>query len=103
MAEKCRAALSRREVAIRDFYDIDHAVRQVGLRPDDMAFLELVGRKLAVPGNEPVDVSEDRLGALQRQLDAELRPVLRDDEFASFDLGRAIRIVQGVAAALTRR
>jgi predicted nucleotidyltransferase component of viral defense system len=33
LAEKFRAALSRREVAIRDFYDIDHAVRNGGLRP----------------------------------------------------------------------
>ena len=35
LAEKARAALSRREVAIRDFYDMDHAVRQQGLRLDD--------------------------------------------------------------------
>ncbi|MBI2903363.1 MAG: nucleotidyl transferase AbiEii/AbiGii toxin family protein, partial [Candidatus Methylomirabilis oxyfera] len=32
MAEKLRAALSRREAAIRDFYDVDHAVRRLGLR-----------------------------------------------------------------------
>lgn len=56
MAEKIRAALSRRDVAIRDFYDIDHAVRQLDFRVDD-AVLDLVRQKLAVPGNEPVDVS----------------------------------------------
>jgi predicted nucleotidyltransferase component of viral defense system len=30
LAERFRAALSRRDVAIRDFYDIDHAVRKTG-------------------------------------------------------------------------
>lgn len=100
MAEKVRAALSRREVAIRDFYDVDHAVQRFGLRPNDRAVLELVRLKLAVPGNEEVDVSEDRLAALKRQLDAELRPVLREDEFAAFDLDRAFRTVAGIAAAL---
>ena len=35
MAEKLRAALSRRDVAIGDFYDVDHAVRRLGLRVRD--------------------------------------------------------------------
>jgi predicted nucleotidyltransferase component of viral defense system len=100
MAEKVRAALSRREVAIRDFYDVDHAEQRFDLRPDNKAVLYLVRLKLAVAGNEEVDVSGDRLAALKRQLDAELRPVLREDEFAAFDLDRAFRTVAGVAAAL---
>lgn len=33
LAEKFRAALSRREAVVRDFYDIDHAVRKGWLRP----------------------------------------------------------------------
>ena len=32
LAEKFRAALSRREPAIRDFFDIDYAVRKGGLQ-----------------------------------------------------------------------
>ncbi len=100
MAEKVRAALSRGDVAIRDFYDVDHAVQRSGLRAEDMAILDLVRLKLAVPGNEGVNVSESRLAALRRQLDAELRPVLREDEFAAFNLDRAFRTVAGIAAAL---
>jgi len=100
VAEKLRAALSRREVAIRDFYDIDYAVRKLGfstLQPD---FVELVRAKLTVPGNEPVDVSGDRLESLRLQVDTELRPVLRDQDFAEFDLDRAFEKVVGVAHAL---
>lgn len=96
-AEKFRAALSRHEAAIRDFYDIDYAVRRLDLRPQDATLVELVRRKLAMPGNEPADVSEARLAMLRRQLDAQLKPVLRDRDFAEFDLERAFRTVTQLA------
>ena len=99
MAEKLRAALSRRDVAIRDFFDIDHSIRRLGFGVDD-AVLALVRQKLAVPGNDPVDVSPGRLASLRQQLEAELRPVLRDPDFAEFDLDRAFTSVVKVAAAL---
>ncbi len=100
VAEKLRAALSRREVAIRDFYDIDYAVRNMGfsiLQPD---FVELVRAKLTVPGNEPVDVSGDRLESLRLQADTELKSVLRDQDYVKFDLDRAFEKVVEVAHAL---
>ena len=96
-AEKFRAALSRREAAIRDFYDIDYAVRRLDLRPQDPALVELVRQKLAMPGNEPADVSEARLAILRRQLDSRLKPVLRDADFTEFDLDRAFRIITQMA------
>jgi predicted nucleotidyltransferase component of viral defense system len=100
MAEKLRAALSRREVLIRDFYDIDYAVRKRGFLPMETAMTELVRQKLAVPGNEPVDVSLERMARLRRQLDTELRTVLREKDFREFDLERAFRIVKDVAAII---
>jgi hypothetical protein len=103
MAEKLRAVLSRRDVAIRDFYDVDHAVRRMGLRPDDHELAALVGRKLAVPGNAPVDVTEARLAALRPQVKAELRPVLRDSDFVEFDLERAFATVADVARRVAAR
>jgi len=96
-AEKFRAALSRREVAIRDFYDIDYAVRRLDLRPQDPALIELVRLKLAVPGNEAANVSEHRLAMLRQQLAPQLKPVLRSKDFAEFDLERAFRIVVEMA------
>ncbi len=100
MAEKFRAALTRREVAIRDFYDIDYAVRKLGLEPQHEATINLVRKKLAVARNEPMDVSPDRMASLRPQLAAQLRPVLRSRDFAEFDLDRAISIVSGVAAVI---
>lgn len=100
MAEKLRAALSRREAAIRDFFDIDYSVRNFGFNPLEATIIEMVRQKLAVPGNEPVDVSPDRLASLRQQLDSQLKPVLRVDDFVAFDLDRAFRIVSDVAAML---
>lgn len=100
MAEKLRAALSRREAAIRDFYDIDYAVRKWGFLPLETAMTELVRQKIAVPGNDPVDISPERMAALRQQLDTELKTVLREKDFREFDLERAFRIVTEVAAII---
>lgn len=99
LAEKFRAALSRREAAVRDFYDIDHAVRKGGLRPEAIELVKQVKQKLAVPDNEPVDVSAQRLATLRKQIEPQLRPVLRERDFVEFDLERAFKTVVEMAKA----
>ncbi|MEI6971830.1 MAG: nucleotidyl transferase AbiEii/AbiGii toxin family protein [bacterium] len=86
--EKVRAALCRREPAIRDFFDLEYALRtnQLDLSAPDL--IALVGRKLAVPGNGPLQLSEERLAELRRQMQTDLRPVLRTHDFEQFDLDR---------------
>ncbi len=96
-AEKFRAALTLREVAIRDFYDIDYGVRKLALDPRDEVMVHLVRQKLAVPGNDAVDVSNERLAALRQQVDPQLKPVLRESDFQEFDLERAFQIVAEMA------
>lgn len=100
MAEKFRAALTRREVAIRDFYDIHYAVTNQGLTPGDAELVGLVRQKLAVPGNDAVNIGTDRLAALREQLDTQLRPVLRRRNFDAFSLTDAFGIVRDMAAAM---
>ena len=100
-AEKFRAALSRREVAPRDFFDLDYAVRKLELQPDDAELVQLVRQKLAVAGNAPVDVSEARLKELCQKAEPQLRPVLRPGDFAEFDLPRAFRLVADMAAKVS--
>lgn len=102
MAEKLRAALSRREAAIRDYYDIDHAVRRLDFRVLEPELVALVREKLAVAGNDPVEASPARLAALRPQLESQLKAVLRAQDFAEFDLERAFATVAKVAAALGR-
>ena len=97
-AEKFRAALSRREVAIRDFYDLDYAIRQNLFRPEDEQLIHLVRQKIRIPGNQPVDTSTSRLTQLRQQVGAQLKPVLRESDFQSFDLDRAFGIISDMAA-----
>ena len=92
-----RATLSRREVAIRDFYDIDYLIQRLGIRATATELIRMVRAKLAVLGNEQIDVTEFPMGALRNQLDAQLKPVLRDTDFAAFDLNRAIDAVAEMA------
>jgi nucleotidyltransferase AbiEii toxin of type IV toxin-antitoxin system len=100
-AEKLRAALCRPEVAIRDFFDIDHAICNAGLNALDPALVNLIKRKLAVDGTGPVNVSRQRREQLTAQLEAQLRPVLRPRDYERFDLNRAFDAVSRVADAVS--
>ncbi len=100
MAEKFRAALTRREVAIRDFYDIGFVVESLGWDHLDEEFLNMVRQKLAVPRNPTPDVSDARLIDLKAQMETQLKPVLRSRDFDVFDLEKAVDLVRQVANAL---
>jgi predicted nucleotidyltransferase component of viral defense system len=88
LAEKTRAALARREAAIRDFFDLHFALEHLELRLDDPVFLGLLRKKLAVPGTERVQLTTERLRALEQQSRTELPAVLRTKDIEKFDLGR---------------
>ena len=96
-AEKVRAALTRKEPAIRDFFDLFYAARRLHLDFYDSDFINMVKKKLAVPGNSPVDVSAERKRELDRQLDAQLKPVLRPPDFLGFSLDQAFELVCSIA------
>lgn len=92
-AEKLRAALSRRGPAIRDFYDIDYAVTNLDLDLRDSHLIGFVIEKLKVPGNDPINISNSRKSELRDQLDTQLKPVLRPQDFENFDFDRAFDLV----------
>lgn len=103
MAEKVRAALCRLEVAIRDYFDVDHAVQNGRFDPLDAVFLDLLGKKLAAPRTGPVSVADARVVELQRQLQGQLRPMLREQDYSQFNLTRAVTTVRAIASALQSR
>ena len=92
-AEKFRAAMTRREPAIRDYFDIDYANRKLELDFSEREFVAMIKAKLQVPGNDAVDISDERMRLLGTQIHARLKPVLRDKDFMEFDLSRAFEIV----------
>jgi len=87
-AEKTRAALTRFDPAIRDFFDLDYACLNLNLNLDDATLVDLIRRKLTVPGNGPLNLSAERRSALEKQAEGQLRPVLRSRDFERFDLQR---------------
>jgi predicted nucleotidyltransferase component of viral defense system len=100
-AEKLRAALTRKEPAIRDFFDLFYAIRAMGLDFHDPDSLSMVRAKREVPGNAPVDVSAERKRELDRQLEAQLKPVLRPADFARFSLDEAFELVCSIVEAIS--
>jgi hypothetical protein len=93
-SEKIRAALTRREPAIRDFFDIDHAVQGARFDYRDQVLLGLVVAKLSVSGNDPLDLSDVKTEILRRQIETQLRPVLRVIDYKAFDLDRVILVLR---------
>ena len=87
-SEKVRAALCRRESAIRDFFDLDFAMQSGQIEMDKPDFVAIVRQKLAVSGNGPIQLHHERLAELERTKETDLKPVLRARDFEEFNLDR---------------
>jgi len=61
----------------------------------------MVRTKILVPGNDSVDISTEKELELDRQLKAQLKPVLRPKDFASFNLDKAFDLVLSMADAIS--
>jgi hypothetical protein len=67
----------------------------------ESAFLELVARKLATT-TDPIDNSTTRIEALRRQIETQLKPVLRTADYEGFALDRVIELLGQVVTACRR-
>ena len=99
-AEKLRAAMTKREPAIRDFFDLFYAVREGLLNIQGPDLISMVKAKLEVPGNDPIDLSASRKDDLDRQMETRLKPVLRAKDFSRFNLDEIFSLVHAVAKEL---
>ena len=99
-AEKIRAALARKDAAIRDLFDLDHAIKHQKIDLKDTELLEFARLKLKVAGTNAVDISQLRIDAMRRQLTTELQPVLRPADFAVFDFDQAAAQLVALAEVL---
>jgi len=96
-SEKLRAALTRRDPAIRDYYDIFYAIKNHELNFLNDFFLSLTKAKLSIPNNEPVMLNTQRKQQLVNQLETELKPVLREQDLADFDFDLVYDLVEKVS------
>lgn len=88
VAEKLKAAISRKDVAIRDYYDLWH-IAGFGFDFYNDKFIKLFKRKVTDEGytgdyKKDFGLSPEKLSLLRRQVDTDLMPVIRAGE--SFDL-----------------
>lgn len=90
VAEKLKAAISRKDVAIRDYYDLWH-IAEFGFDFHNDKFIKLFKLKITDEGykgdySQDFGLSPDNLSLLRRQVNTDLMPVIRAGE--SFDLER---------------
>jgi hypothetical protein len=64
-------------------------------------FLTIVKKKLSVPGNSPLPMSLEYELEIKRQLEGQLRPVLRPADFDSFNIDEAIELIVLIAEAVS--
>jgi predicted nucleotidyltransferase component of viral defense system len=98
-AEKVRAALTRRDPAIRDIYDLWQA-SELGILPvDDPAWIELAKEKCA--GYDlSTSCSDARKSGFERGIKTDLRPVLKGGATEPFDFNTAWNVVLEIQRAL---
>jgi len=89
-AEKTRAALCRKELAIRDFYDLDCALIKKLIELDDNKFITLVKKKVKHEKHFHDFNNPDIIKFLQAKIKSELEPTLNQFDGADFNLGRII-------------
>lgn len=89
-AEKTRAALCRKKLAIRDFYDLDHALINNLIPFNDPAFINLVKEKIKHETHFHDFKNPDIIKNLQSKIKSELEPTLKKDSIIAFNLERII-------------
>lgn len=98
IAEKLKAAISRKTVAIRDFYDLWY-IAESGFDFYDKKFIKLFMRKVVEEGytgdfRKNFGLEPEQLSLLQNQIASDLAPVIRLDE--TFDLGKVFKKFNGL-------
>ena len=91
-SEKIRAALSRKKPAVRDIFDIHYALKKRIIENKGLIKIHdispMVKYKLKVL-NRTIDLSSSRKKELLSQLQTDLKPVLRKQDFEDFDFEQA--------------
>jgi predicted nucleotidyltransferase component of viral defense system len=93
-AEKVRAALTRDRLAIRDYFDIYHAIKTKVLDTQDKHFIDLAQRKIA--DSPLIEFNSETLTYLDNKIQTELIPNLRVNEANDFDLSTTMKMLRAI-------
>ncbi|MBI5701625.1 nucleotidyl transferase AbiEii/AbiGii toxin family protein [Candidatus Saganbacteria bacterium] len=102
VAEKLKAAITRKDPVIRDYYDLWH-IAEAGFDFHKRHFLELFKKKLKDEDHhgdfkDKFGLSENKLDLLTRQVETDLIPVIRIDEV--FDLNKVFSRFNKILGAI---
>lgn len=95
-AEKTRAALTRKKLAIRDFFDLDYAVNNKKIiNLNNTSFIEMINQKIKNEKTNHLflnydDKNNDIINYLKNKIEDELTSTLRQDDVLLFDLNRIV-------------
>lgn len=101
VAEKLKAAITRKDVAIRDYFDLWH-IAQAKFDFHDKHFVLIFKKKLADEGHSKKEykqnfgLSEETIKQLYAQIETDLLPVIRAGE--QFDLDKVLSLFNGILA-----
>jgi predicted nucleotidyltransferase component of viral defense system len=90
MAEKVRAIFTRKDVAIRDFFDFWHVIQATKMNPKEPKFIAMVAEKIRTSTTPYIELSPERVNSLKSQMLTDLRPVLTETTYSAFPLSESI-------------
>ena len=96
-AEKIRAALTRKQPAIRDFYDVEKIFLS-GFDIFEESFVKLVKAKLSFDHSSNIDLNLEKRKILESQIITDLKPVLKLND--NFSINNSWSLLQKIAEKL---
>ncbi|MDR0486404.1 MAG: nucleotidyl transferase AbiEii/AbiGii toxin family protein [Elusimicrobiota bacterium] len=108
LAEKLRAGITRKEIAARDFYDLDYAIRN-NFNFKDNAFINMLKKKLIFDNADPnlnqyclnLGRSAAEIKAMREMLSKELYPTLNVKEKTKYNLDIALKRINDLMKSLS--
>lgn len=101
-AEKTRAALCRKQLAIRDFYDLDFAEQNKLIDFNDPVFIDLISKKIKFESFLHDFNDENVISFLRSKIKPELLPTLKISRADSFNLERIINKLVDLSVKINR-
>ncbi len=101
-AEKIRAALCRKKLAIRDYYDLDYALKKNLITLENKDFINLIKKKVVHEKYFHDFRDIEVVKFLQTRIDSELAPTLKQSAINMFSLERAIEYLEKLTSELNK-